>query len=46
MKQVTIYFDHRMKCCQVIRPSEKFNGDWKGLVDAVTEGKYYRFVVG
>ena len=34
---VKIYFDESKKNCQVIRTTEKFKGDVKGLVEHVTK---------
>lgn len=31
-----IYFNKEKTNFQVIRPSVKFDGDWKGLADAIT----------
>ena len=44
-KSVTIYLDNNKKSFQVIRPTRAFNGDWKGLVEAVTKGHYHSFKV-
>jgi len=35
-KYVVIYFDAAKLNRQIIRPSDKFTGDWGGLVEAVT----------
>lgn len=34
---VTIYFTPDKKNYQIIHPSKDFAGDWKGLVDTVTQ---------
>lgn len=35
MRHVVIYYSDGSK--QVVRPSEKFNGDWAGLVANITQ---------
>jgi len=35
-----IYFDEKRKRRQVVRPTDKFDGNWTALVYAVTDGKY------
>lgn len=45
MKKVIIYLSADKKNVQVIQPSEKFEGDWKGLVHTVTGGNYYSYEV-
>lgn len=45
MKTVTIYLNAEKTAFQVVRPSEKFSGDWKGLVHGVTNGFYHSFKV-
>lgn len=49
-RSVTIYFDSKFKCFQIINPGPSFNGNWRDLVDAVTVSgtghqNYYRWVV-
>ena len=44
MKTVTIYLNAEKTAFQVVRPSEKFNGDWN-LVHGVTNGFYHSFKV-
>lgn len=36
MKHVIIYYNENKSSFQVIHPTEKFQGDWKGLVETVT----------
>ncbi len=45
MKSVTIYLNKSKSAFQVIRPTEQFNGDWKGLVEGATNGNYHSFKV-
>lgn len=40
MKSVTIYLNEEKTRFRVIRPTDKFNGDWKALVNAVSNGLY------
>ena len=42
---VIIYLDKTMKNRQIVRPSEKFNQSWTALVDAVTNGNYYKYEI-
>lgn len=44
-KSVTIYLNEEKTSFQVVRPSHQFNGDWKGLVNAVTKGNFHSFKV-
>ncbi|BFO64096.1 hypothetical protein [Chryseobacterium sp. KCF3-3] len=45
MKSVTIYLNKEKTAFKVVKPSTEFNGDWKGLVDGVTNGFYHSFKV-
>lgn len=45
MKTLTIYYDENMKTFRRITPSKSFDGDWSGLVMALTDGKYYSYKV-
>lgn len=45
MKSVTIYLNAKKTAFQVVKPSEKFNGDWKGLVQGVTNGFYHSYKI-
>jgi hypothetical protein len=45
MKKVIIYLSVDKKNVQVIQPTDKFQGDWKGLVETVTGGNYYSYIV-
>lgn len=42
---VIVFFDEDKKSRQVIHPTVQFDGDWKGLVDSVTNGEYYLYRV-
>lgn len=42
MNAVIIYYDKEKTCFQVIRPSNKFAGDWEGLVQTVTKTTDHR----
>jgi hypothetical protein len=42
-KAVVIYFDKDKKSFQIIKPTNKFAGDWEGLVHTVTKEAYYRY---
>jgi hypothetical protein len=44
-KSVTIYLNEEKTSFHVVRPTKQFNGDWKGLVEAVTMGNYHSFKV-
>ncbi len=51
-KKLYIYYDHKFKCFQVVKPSKYFNGNWNDLVSAICgidqhtkEPKCYRWVV-
>ncbi len=45
MKKVTIYLSQDKKSIQTITPTEKFDGKWKELVEAVTGGYHYGYKV-
>lgn len=45
MKGVTIYLNEDKTRFRVIRPTEKFNGDWKGLVHTITNGVFHSYKV-
>ena len=40
MKQVTIFLNEEKTVFKVVKPTEQFKGDWKGLVEGVTNGLY------
>ena len=40
-KSVTIYLNKEKTSFYVVRPTKQFNGDWKGLVNAVTGGNFH-----
>jgi len=45
-KTLVIYFTEDKKSYQVIKPSEHFAGDWKGLADTIAgAGGYFNYVV-
>lgn len=51
-KTLYIYFDHHFKTVHRVTPDpDKFNGNWKDLVDAITHSSvaagrnYYKFEV-
>lgn len=41
---MVIYFDEEKTCSQRIEPRGDFNGDWKGLADAITDKKYHSYI--
>ena len=41
MKTLIIYFDSNKKNFQIVKPSEKFQGDYGGLVQGLTGGKFH-----
>ena len=45
MKTVTIYYNKEKTSFQVVKPTDQFNGDWKGLVDGITHGTHHSFKV-
>ena len=45
MKSVTIFLNAKKTAFQVIRPSEKFSGNWPELVYGATNGFYHSFKV-
>lgn len=45
MKSVTIYLNAKKTAFQVVKPSENFNGDWKGLVHGITNGFYHSYKI-
>lgn len=45
MKKVIIYLTADKKSVQAIQPSDKFGGDWVGLVHTVTNGNYHSYEV-
>lgn len=44
-KYVVIYFNKERTSSQVIRPTDKFQGDWDGLVHSVTMGNYESYKI-
>jgi hypothetical protein len=44
-KYVIIYFNESGSSRQVIHPSVKFDGDWRALVNQVTDGVYHSFKI-
>lgn len=44
-KYVVIFFDKERKSSQVIRPTKSFDGNWHDLVETVTLGNYFTYVV-
>lgn len=45
MKKLVIYYTADKKSFQVVHPTEKFAGDWTGLVEAITGGVYHRYEI-
>lgn len=45
MKTVTIYYNKEKTSFQVVKPTEQFKGDWKGLVYGITHGTHHSFKV-
>lgn len=51
-KQLIIYYDHKFKCFQVVKPCKLFNGNWRELAETIAgidletgQSKAYRWVV-
>ena len=48
-RYLMIYFTYDKKSYQMVKPSmtgeDKFNGDWRKLVDDITNGIYHSFEI-
>lgn len=45
MKTCTIYLNEDKTRFRVIKPSEQFKGDWKGLVQTITNGLFHSYTI-
>lgn len=45
MKTLKIYFTSDKRSFQIIRPSDKFKGDWMGLIISIAGEHYHSYEI-